>query len=94
MRGRLWLHYFTQVMESEYRKDAEGSDTQWTKFMGDVMDKVGEKMNCRVVRRRPDDKENSGEYLNIDAIFIDKAEDELVTSRKWDDPFALPRAVV
>ena len=93
MRGRLWLHYFTKVIQSEYSRDAEMSDTQWTKFMRRVMDKVSEKMNCYVARLRPEDKEDSGEYLNIDAIFIDKAEYELVTSRELD-PFALPRAVV
>jgi len=97
MRGRLWLHYFTQVMESEYRKhpkDKEWTDPQWTQFMKAVMDGVGKKMNCYVARIRPGDKEFSGEYLNIDAVFIDNAEYDLVRSgSKWD-PFVLPRAVV
>jgi hypothetical protein len=96
MRGRLWLHYFTQVMKAEYGKhpkDEKWTDPQWTEFMRAVMDGVGEKMNCYVARLRPDDEENSGEYLNIDAIFFDNAEYELVRSKEWD-PFALPRAVV
>jgi len=61
--------------------------------MRDVMDGVAEKMNCRVARLRPENKELSGEYLNIDAVFIDKAEDDLIEGSKWD-PFVLPRAVV
>ena len=59
------------------------------------MDAVGKRMNCSVVRRRPDDKKLSGEYLNIDAVFIDDAEYDLLIGeeKKWD-PFVLPRAVV
>jgi hypothetical protein len=51
-------------------------------------------MNCRVVRRRQKlkDKKLSGEYLNIDAVFIDDAEYDL--SGEERDPFALPRAIV
>lgn len=97
MRGRLWLYYFTKVMESKYRKqpkDKGWTDAQWTEFMKGVMDSVGKKMNCYVARLRPGNKDFSGEYLNIDAVFIDNAEYDLVRSGgKWD-PFVLPRAVV
>lgn len=97
MRGMLWLYYFTRVIESEYRKhpkDKEWTDRQWTEFMKCVMDDVGKKMNCYVARLRPGDKEFSGEYLNIDAVFIANAEYDLLKSgSKWD-PFVLPQAVV
>jgi hypothetical protein len=66
--------------------------SQWTEFLGTIMDKVGKRMNCRVARRRPKDKEFSGEYLGIDAVFIDDAEYDL--SGEERDPFVLPRAVV
>ena len=95
MRGRLWLNYFIQAVEPERRKYPEGedwTDSGWTEFMRTVMDMVAEKMNCRVVRRRPRSKEQSGEYLNIDAFFIDKAEYDLNKNSGWD-PFVLPRAV-
>ena len=96
MRGKLWLKHFAKVIgEEEEKWKSEGKDMwcgrpEWTKFMGDVMDGVGEKINCYVIRRR-EEKEHSGEYLNIDAFFIDKAEYAL--KHKWD-PFVLPRAVV
>jgi len=101
MRGRLWLNYFTEMIVAK-RQDKEypvepsyWRDAEWTEFMRKVMDSVGEKMNCRVVRLRPDDKERSGEYLNIDAVFIDEAEYDLVEKEKIEwDPFVLPRAVV
>ena len=100
MRGRLWLNYFTEMIVAK-RQDPkypveqswEGG-AKWTEFMREVMDSVGDKMNCRVARLRPKNKEASGEYLNIDAVFIDEAEYDLVKGEcKWD-PFALPRAVV
>jgi hypothetical protein len=67
---------------------------QWTEFLGGIIDEVGKKMNCRVVRRRQKlkDKKLSGEYLNIDAVFIDDAEYDLTGEE--GDPFVLPRAVV
>jgi hypothetical protein len=69
---------------------------QWTGFLGRIMDEVGKKMNCSVVRRRqePEDKELSGEYLNIDVVFIDNAEYDLNGEERKGDPFVLPRAVV
>lgn len=97
MRGKLWLNYFTHIMKSKYQKypkDKEWRDPEWTEFMRDVMDGVGKKMNCYVARLRPGNKEFSGEYFNIDAVFIDNAEYDLIKEgSKWD-PFVLPRAVV
>ncbi len=97
MRGRLWLNYFISTVGSVYKKqpkEKDWKDSEWTEFMRKVMDGVGKKMNCRVVRRRPENKEWSGEYLNIDAFFIDKAEDDLIKEESEYDPFVLPRAVV
>jgi len=93
MRGRLWLNYFISavVAEEPSKKNLGGRD--WTEFMRGIMDRVAEKMNCLVVRLRPGDKESSGEYLNIDVLFIDNAEYDLNKESKWD-PFVLPRAAV
>ena len=96
MRGRLWLNYFTRTMElerSNFPKWEEWTALASTKFMRGIMDGVGKEMNCRVARLRPENKELSGEYLNIDAVFIDNAEYDLIKESGWD-PFALPRAVV
>ncbi len=97
MRGRLWLNYFSRAMELErptYPKWEELTDSALTEFMGRVMDGVGKRMNCHVARRRPENKESSGEYLNIDAVFIDRAEYDLIKKERGWDPFVLPRAVV
>ena len=97
MRGRLWLNYFTHIVKSERQEYPEGKkwpNSEWTEFMRRVMKRVGDKMNCRVAQLRPENKEESGEYLNIDAVFIDRAEyDPRKKYDKWD-PFVLPRAVV
>ncbi len=97
MTGRLWLNHFTRIVVSEHQKHPEGvkgGDSGWTEFMQSVMDRVAEGMNCRVARIRPENKEESGEYLNIDAMFIDNA--AYIPGKKYDeyDPFVLPRAVV
>jgi len=94
MRGRLWLNYFTRIiMGVESTRKGELGGSQWTNFMRGVMEQIGEKMNCFVARLRPENKEASYEYLNVDAVFIDKAEYDLIKGSKWD-PFVLPRAVV
>jgi len=78
----------------EYPEGKKWPNSEWTEFMRRVMKRVGDKMNCRVAQLRPENKEESGEYLNIDAVFIDRAEyDPRKKYDKWD-PFVLPRAVV
>ncbi len=90
--------YFTNMVESEYQRHAgvnRWADAEWTNFMRNVMDRVAEKMNCHVARCRPENRERGGEYLNIDAVFIDNTEYDLIEEEEneWD-PFVLPRAVV
>ncbi len=50
-------------------------------------------MNCYVAQRLKAKPTECGEYLNIDAVFIDNAEYDLQEEENWD-PFVLPRAVV
>ncbi|MDP3014756.1 MAG: hypothetical protein Q8M92_10965 [Candidatus Subteraquimicrobiales bacterium] len=95
MRGRLWLTYFTQVIKSvvvDYKK--EWTSSLWTNFMGEVLDGVAEKMNCYVTRRRQNKKEESGEYFNIDGLFINNCEYALINEKNGWDPFVLPSAAV
>jgi hypothetical protein len=96
MKGRLWLHHFMKVCrEFEDKSDCEGE--QWTEFIGRMLDIVGQKMNCVVVRsRQKSTKEDlSGEYLDVDAIYLDKADYDLPIGIGDDeDPFVLPAAVV
>jgi hypothetical protein len=62
--------------------------------MKGIMERVADKMNCYVAQLRQENKELSGEYLNLDAVFIDKAEYDLIeNASKWD-PFVLPSAIV
>ena len=92
MRGRLWLHYFVSAVGEKPPTKKNVEARQWTEFLGKIMDEVGNRMNCRIARRRLKAKEPSGEYLNIDAVFFDDAEYDL--SGEERDPFVLPRAVV
>jgi hypothetical protein len=60
--------------------------------MGDVLDDVAKQMNCHVFRRRPENEEESGEYLGMDAVLVDKSEYDSM-EEGWN-PRGLPRAVV
>lgn len=91
MRGRLWLHYFVSAVGEKNPTKKKLGRQQWTEFLGAIMDEVGKKMNCRIARRRPGEK-LSGEYFNIDVMFIDDAEYDL--SGEERDPCVLPRAVI
>ena len=96
MRGRNWLNYFIRTCKYlEEKSDCEGE--AWTNFMGKVLDVTGQKMNCIVIRsRQKSTQENpSGEYLDIDAFYFDRADYDLPVGIGDDeDPFALPAAVV
>jgi len=89
---------FTRIIKSEYQKYPKGkkwADPEWTEFMRKVMDCVAEAMRCEVARLRPENKEESGEYLNIDAFFIDKsAYNDKKLVKPYGDPLVLPSAVV
>jgi hypothetical protein len=93
MRGRLWLNYFIKSC-IELSEESSCYGKKWTEFMGKIMDRVAKKMKCQVARRRPKEEEG-GEYLNIDAVFIDNAEYDLIKDEEneWD-PFVIPRVVV
>jgi hypothetical protein len=84
MRCRLWLETFIEVLkESEDKLDAS-TDEKWTKSMGLVMDKVGEKLQCGVYGK--DQEPQTGrkaEYLCIDFMFFYKSEED-----KWVLPTA------
>jgi hypothetical protein len=95
MRGRLWLTYFTQVIKSAAVDDKkEWTSSLWTEFMGSAIDGVAKKMNCDLIRRRQDKKEESGEYFNIDGLFIYNCEYALIDEKIGWDPFVLPSAAV
>jgi hypothetical protein len=88
------LKEFAKIIDQKYeeRKEKQWTDPKWTEFMGEVFDDVAKKMNCHAARRRPGDKEDSGEYLGIDAVFIDKSEYGSM-EESWN-PSGLPCAVV
>ena len=96
MSRRNWLNYFIQTCKDlEDQSDCEGEE--WTEFMGKVLDGVGEKMNCAVIRSRQKStkKDPTGEYLDIDAFYFDNVDYEFPVGMSDDeDPFALPRVIV
>lgn len=95
MKGRNWINCFIEVIENA-TTETQLSDGKYTEFMGGVLDQVGEKLNCYVVRKRSEESgDESGEFLTIDAMFIDNVEYEHgVKGKRDEDVFALPRAVV
>jgi len=75
----------------EEQSDCEGE--QWMKFMGMVLDVVGQKMNCIVTRNRQ--KSTPKKHLDIFAFYFDKSDYDLqIGMSDHEDPFVLPSAVV
>ncbi len=99
MSGRLWLYWFIKSFiksSNELDNEYNWTDKEWTEFLGNVLNKTAKKMHCHVAQRSPDNKEESGEYLNIDGWFIRETEYQLMDAQdedKWD-PLVLPSAVV
>jgi len=96
MRGRLWLNCFAAIIGPRYWESANRdlSTAEWTEFMKSVVSEMGSKMSCRVVQRRKDSEDPSGEHFNIDAIFMDEAEYEFSAQMERYGPFSLPVAAV
>jgi hypothetical protein len=92
MKGRVWLNYFIESCRYlEDQSKCEGE--QWMEFIGKVLDVVGDKINCIVIRSRP--KSTQKEYLDMFAFYFDKVDYDLpIGMSDHEDPFALPRAVV
>lgn len=88
-----WISHFARIIKSKY-KERQWTDREWTEFMGNVLDRVANKMDFAVVRRRPGNKEESGEYLGIDAWFFDKSKYDCMDERTQWNPACLPHAVV
>jgi hypothetical protein len=94
MNGKLWADMFFESLDSLSGKEKVYTDEAWTKFLGKVICDVGEKTDCYVAMRREEvgDDECSGEYFDIDALFIDNKEYEN-ENNNWD-PFVLPSAAI
>lgn len=105
MTGRQWVESFIESL-FELRNRANNkkyynSDSRWTEFIvKEVMkEAMGKKIGCRVACRDQNDRENSGEYLNIDAMFFDNSAYESrayldVKEKTNYDPRVLPLVVV
>jgi len=98
MRGRLWLNSFINVLKEKEKTDYPknpNNDSEWTGFMKKIMEGVAKEMGCYVAQSFQEKGKESYEYLNIDAIFIDNAEYDIMREDNGQyDPFVLPRAVV
>jgi len=96
MRGRIFLNYFIWTCRYlEEQSDCEKE--QWAEFVGKVVDVVGDKLNCTVIRRRQKSTKADpiGVYLDIYAFYFDKSDYDLqIGMSEHEDPFALPMAVV
>ena len=65
-----WIIYFFQSLkELEHDSNMQGS-AAWTIFLTKIMQRIGKKMDCYVQSKNIMKDGNSGEYLNIDALFF------------------------
>jgi len=92
MKTTTWLHLFFESLRHS-REKKSGLDGDFTEFIGLVMDKMAKNLNCKVVRRRAEGGENSGEYLCIDFFFLDENDYSGISYKEWDS-YVLPKAVV
>ena len=93
MTGQQWLSSFIESLAELEEESNTNKDAEWTRFMVKVMKLIGKKTNNYVISKDPDNKRDSGEYLNIDALFIDNLAYDNWNSEDWDPP-VLPSAAV
>ena len=94
MLGKQWVNFFWESLVELENLSNTHSDGEWTSFMMKVIRVMEKKTNCRVIGRDSENPADSGEYLNIDAMFLDKT----AYSGNWAigdwDPYVLPSVVV
>jgi hypothetical protein len=96
MSGRLWLRNFFDAVDSRWQKIADverkrlgkhATDSEWTKFMGEVMEGIAERMNCPVTHLGPGQKLSEdmteAEYTVAAKNFSEKG--YYKESREWFD---------
>ena len=94
MTKEQWVDSFKKSLIELEDESYVDSDAEWTEFMMKVMRKMGQEIGCHIAGKNSEVKKYSGEYLNIDAMFIDNsAYDDWLYPEDWDPP-VLPSAVV
>jgi hypothetical protein len=90
-----WLREFMPALIEFEKESFSRTSSEWTQFMGKVLDRVARKTKCYAAMRRirPKRDEYSGEYLNIDAIFFDESAYDNWENDDWDPPI-LPSAAI
>lgn len=96
--GSTWLKRFFRTLERAEYPENPWNASQWTRFLGDAVDRVSRQMKCRAAMRRATTRgdERSGEYLNIDAIYFDgdAYDAQSKAYAAGYDPFVIPRVLV
>ena len=95
MKGRSWMNSFIKALVETEEKSNIERDSEWTDYMKTVMESVAKGFDCylAMTRKRPEDDEYSGEYLNIDVLFLSLDSYTDWDSDTWDPP-ALPLVAV
>jgi len=69
-----WIKSFScSLKELEGESDVSG-DPAWTRFMTKVFQKTGDNIHCYVQSKFLEEKNDTGEFLNIDAMYFNKGE--------------------
>lgn len=94
MRGKVWIEAFMKSLKTLENESYGKTDAGWTTFIGKVLKEVGRETRCYVAMKYTitEENEHSGEYLGIDAWFIDNADFDDWDNDNWDPP-VLPSAV-
>ncbi|MFA5056197.1 MAG: hypothetical protein WC562_08560 [Dehalococcoidia bacterium] len=103
MTGKQWLTSFKKHYCSNIKCYEEGlrghkeEGREWTRFiLSKIVEPVGEDFGCYVIRQGKKNVEESGEYLHIDALFLDDSIDPELYNKKspYNDPRILPEAAI
>ena len=81
-----WVRTFAESLKELTSESNIEGDRKWTEFMVKVMKNIGEKIDCYVQTRDALDHNNSGEYMNIDALFFCNSDYKNWKSKDYDPP--------
>lgn len=91
MHSEIWLKKFFEVLDRRTEPSVNISDGEWTAFIQERIIELEDALNCQVLSRSRSDSKRSGEYLSLDAMFLNPHDIEPASD---ETPLYLPICVL